>query len=255
MNSPFRVNILTTFPEMFGSFFSSSILGRAQEQRLIDIRITDIRPYSLSKHHNTDDYPFGGGAGMVMMAQPILDAVAAVSAEYPSARRIYMGPRGKKLTTFLARELSREKELILLCGHYEGVDQRALDTCMDEEISIGDYILTGGEPAAMVLVDCVSRFIPGVLGSADSPEEESFSDGLLEYPQYTRPRDLNGMEVPEVLLNGDHAKIRAWRRYQSLKATLLHRPDLLETAPLDKKDLKLLDEIRKEMNQICSSEN
>lgn len=255
MNSPFRFNILTTFPEMFGSFFSSSILGRAQEQRLIDIRITDIRPYSLSKHHNTDDYPFGGGAGMVMMAQPILDAVAAVSAEYPSARRIYMGPRGKKLTTSLARELSREKELILLCGHYEGVDQRALDTCMDEEISIGDYILTGGEPAAMVLVDCVSRFIPGVLGSADSPEEESFSDGLLEYPQYTRPRDLNGMEVPEVLLNGDHAKIRAWRRYQSLKATLLHRPDLLETAPLDEKDLKLLDEIRKEMNQICSSEN
>ena len=255
MSSPFRVNILTTFPEMFGSFFSSSILGRAQEQRLIDIRITDIRPYSLSKHHNTDDYPFGGGAGMVMMAQPILDAVAAVSAEYPSARRIYMGPRGKKLTTSLARELSREKELILLCGHYEGVDQRALDTCMDEEISIGDYILTGGEPAAMVLVDCVSRFIPGVLGSADSPEEESFSDGLLEYPQYTRPRELNGMEVPEVLLNGDHAKIRAWRRYQSLKATLLHRPDLLETAPLDEKDLKLLDEIRKEMNQICSSEN
>ena len=255
MSSPFRVNILTTFPEMFGSFFSSSILGRAQEQRLIDIRITDIRPYSLSKHHNTDDYPFGGGAGMVMMAQPILDAVTAVSAEYPSARRIYMGPRGKKLTTSLARELSREKELILLCGHYEGVDQRALDTCMDEEISIGDYILTGGEPAAMVLVDCVSRFIPGVLGSADSPEEESFSDGLLEYPQYTRPRDLNGMEVPEVLLNGDHAKIRAWRRYQSLKATLLHRPDLLETAPLDEKDLKLLDEIRKEMNQICSSEN
>lgn len=255
MSIPFRVNILTTFPEMFDSFFSASILGRAQEQGLIDIRVTDIRPYSLSKHHNTDDYPFGGGAGMVMMAQPILDAMTAVSAEYPSARRIYMGPRGKKLTTSLARELSREKELILLCGHYEGVDQRALDTCMDEEISIGDYILTGGEPAAMVLVDCVSRFIPGVLGSADSPEEESFSDGLLEYPQYTRPRDLNGMEVPEVLLNGDHAKIRAWRRYQSLKATLLHRPDLLETAPLDEKDLKLLDEIRKEMNQICSSEN
>ncbi len=255
MNSPFRVNILTTFPEMFDSFFSASILGRAQEQGLIDIRITDIRPYSLSKHHNTDDYPFGGGAGMVMMAQPILDAMAAVSAEYPSARRIYMGPRGKKLTTALARELSREKELILLCGHYEGVDQRALDTCVDEEISIGDYILTGGEPAAMVLVDCVSRFIPGVLGSADSPEEESFSDGLLEYPQYTRPRDLNGMEVPEILLNGDHAKIRAWRRRESLKATLLHRPDLLVAAPLDEKDLKLLDEIRKEMNQICSSES
>ncbi len=255
MSIPFRVNILTTFPEMFDSFFSASILGRAQEQGLIDIRVTDIRPYSLSKHHNTDDYPFGGGAGMVMMAQPILDAMTAVSAEYPSARRIYMGPRGKKLTTSLARELALEKELILLCGHYEGVDQRALDICVDEEISIGDYILTGGEPAAMVLVDCVSRFIPGVLGSTDSPEEESFSDGLLEYPQYTRPRDLNGMEVPEILLNGDHAKIRAWRRRESLKATLLHRPDLLETAPLDEKDLKLLDEIRKEMNQICSSEN
>ena len=255
MSIPFRVNILTTFPEMFDSFFSASILGRAQEQGLIDIRVTDIRPYSLSKHHNTDDYPFGGGAGMVMMAQPILDAMTAVSAEYPSARRIYMGPRGKKLTTSLARELALEKELILLCGHYEGVDQRALDICVDEEISIGDYILTGGEPAAMVLVDCVSRFIPGVLGSADSPEEESFSDGLLEYPQYTRPRDLNGMEVPEILLNGDHAKIRAWRRRESLKATLLHRPDLLETAPLDEKDLKLLDEIRKEMNQICSSES
>ncbi len=249
------INILSIFPEMFESVFSASILGRAREQGLLDIRLTDIRPYSASKHKNTDDYPFGGGAGMVMMAQPIMDAMADVSAAYPGARRIYLGPRGKKLTTALARELALEKDLILLCGHYEGVDQRALDACVDEEISIGDYILTGGELAAMVLTDCVARFIPGVLGSSDSPEEESFSDGLLEYPQYTRPRELNGMEVPEVLLNGDHAKIRAWRRYQSLKATLLHRPDLLETAPLDEKDLKLLDEIRKEMNQICSSEN
>jgi len=255
MSEPFRVNILTIFPEMFESFFSSSILGRAREQGLIDIRTTDIRPYSKSKHHNTDDYPFGGGAGMVMMAQPILDAMAAVRAEYPSARRIYLGPRGKKLTTSLARELAQEKELVLLCGHYEGVDQRALDTCVDEEISIGDYILTGGETAAMVLVDCVARFIPGVLGSADSPEEESFSDGLLEYPQYTRPRDLNGMQVPEVLLNGDHAKIRSWRRRESLKATLKHRPDLLVTAPLDEKDRKTLDEIRKELTESCSSES
>ena len=209
MSEPFRVNILTIFPEMFESFFSASILGRAREQGLIDIRTTDIRPFSRSKHHNTDDYPFGGGAGMVMMAQPILDAVKAASAEYPAAKRIYLGPRGKRLTTSLARDLAKEKELILLCGHYEGVDQRALDTCVDEEISIGDYILTGGETAAMVLVDCVARFIPGVLGSSDSPEEESFSDGLLEYPQYTRPRNLDGMEVPEVLLNGDHAKIKA----------------------------------------------
>ena len=255
MNEPFRVNILTIFPEMFESFFSSSILGRAGEQGLIDIRTTDIRPYSKSKHHNTDDYPFGGGAGMVMMAQPILDAMSAVMAEYPFARRIYLGPRGKKLTTSLARELAQEKALILLCGHYEGVDQRALDSCVDEEISIGDYILTGGEPAAMVLVDCVARFIPGVLGSAESPEEESFSDGLLEYPQYTRPRDLDGMQVPEVLLNGDHARIRSWRRRESLKATLKYRPDLLETAPLDEKDRKMLNEIRKELTESCSSEN
>ena len=255
MSEAFRVNILTIFPEMFESFFSASILGRAREQGLIDIRTTDIRPFSNSKHHNTDDYPFGGGAGMVMMAQPILDAMKAVTAEYPSAKRIYLGPRGKKLTTSLARELAQEKELILLCGHYEGVDQRALDACVDEEISIGDYILTGGETAAMVLVDCVARFIPGVLGSSDSPEEESFSDGLLEYPQYTRPRILEGMEVPEILLNGDHAKIKAWRRRESLKATMKHRPDLLETAPLDEKDLIMLDEIRKEMNEPCSSEN
>ena len=255
MSTPFRINILTIFPEMFESFFSASILGRAREQGLIDIRTTDIRPFSNSKHHNTDDYPFGGGAGMVMMAQPILDAMKAVTSEYPSAKRIYLGPRGKKLTTSLARELAQEKELILLCGHYEGVDQRALDACVDEDISIGDYILTGGETAAMVLVDCVARFIPGVLGSSDSPEEESFSDGLLEYPQYTRPRTLEGMEVPEILLNGDHAKIKAWRRRESLKATLKHRPDLLETAPLNEKDLIMLDEIRKEMNEPCSSEN
>ncbi len=255
MSEAFRVNILTIFPEMFESFFSASILGRAREQGLIDIRTTDIRPFSNSKHHNTDDYPFGGGAGMVMMAQPILDAMKSVTAEYPSAKRIYLGPRGKRLTTSLARELAREKELILLCGHYEGVDQRALDTCVDEEISIGDYILTGGETAAMVLVDCVARFIPGVLGSSDSPEEESFSDGLLEYPQYTRPRILEGMEVPEILLNGDHAKIKAWRRRESLKATLMYRPDLLETAPLNEKDLIMLDEIRKELNEPCFSEN
>ena len=246
MSEPFRVNILTIFPEMFDSFFSSSILGRAGEQGLIDIRTTDIRPYSKSKHHNTDDYPFGGGAGMVMMAQPILDAMSAVMAEYPSARRIYLGPRGKKLTTSLARELAQEKALILLCGHYEGVDQRALDSCVDEEISIGDYILTGGEPAAMVLVDCVARFIPGVLGSAESPEEESFSDGLLEYPQYTRPREFEGMVVPDVLLSGDHAKIAKWRREKSLEITLRNRPDLLETAELTKDDIKYLNQLKEQ---------
>ena len=245
------VSILTIFPEMFESVFSASILGRAREQGLLDVRLTDIRPFSAAKHKNTDDYPFGGGAGMVMTAQPIMDAMAAVSAGLPGARRIYLGPRGRKLSTAIAKELAAEQSLILLCGHYEGVDQRALDACVDEEISIGDYILTGGELAAMVLVDCVARFIPGVLGSAESPEEESFSDGLLEYPQYTRPRDLNGHTVPEVLLNGNHAEIRRWRRRESLSATLRYRPDLLKTANLTPEDQKLL----KELENECFSES
>ena len=238
-----KITILTIFPEMFDSVLNSSILGRAREQGLIDVQCVDIRPFSDRKHKNTDDYPFGGGAGMVMLAQPIMDAMAHVTGEGFHGRRIYMGPRGTTLTTAKARELAREEELVLLCGHYEGVDQRALDTCIDEEISIGDYILTGGELAAMVLTDCVARFIPGVLGSAESPEEESFSDGLLEYPQYTRPRELNGMEVPEVLLSGDHAKIRAWRRQESLRATKRFRPDLLEKAELTEKEKRLLEEL------------
>ena len=238
-----KITILTIFPEMFNSVLNSSILGRAREQGLIDVQCVDIRPFSDRKHKNTDDYPFGGGAGMVMLAQPIMDAMAHVTGEGFHGRRIYMGPRGTTLTTAKARELAREEELVLLCGHYEGVDQRALDTCIDEEISIGDYILTGGELAAMVLTDCVARFIPGVLGSAESPEEESFSDGLLEYPQYTRPRELGGMEVPEVLLSGDHAKIRAWRRQESLRATKRFRPDLLEKADLTEKEKRLLEEL------------
>ena len=238
-----KITILTIFPEMFDSVLNSSILGRAREQGLIDVQCVDIRPFSDRKHKNTDDYPFGGGAGMVMLAQPIMDAMAYVTGENFHGRRIYMGPRGTTLTTAKARELAREEELVLLCGHYEGVDQRALDACIDEEISIGDYILTGGELAAMVLTDCVARFIPGVLGSAESPEEESFSDGLLEYPQYTRPRELNGMEVPEVLLSGDHAKIRAWRRQESLRATKRFRPDLLEKAELTETEKRLLEEL------------
>ncbi len=237
-----KIKILTIFPEMFDSVLNASILGRAREAGLLDVTCVDIRPFSDRKHKNTDDYPFGGGAGMVMLAQPIMDAMASVTGEGFSGRRIYLGPRGQTLTTAKARELAREEELVLLCGHYEGVDQRALDTCIDEEISIGDFILTGGELAAMVLVDCVARFIPGVLGSADSPEEESFSDGLLEYPQYTRPRELCGMEVPPVLLSGDHAKIKAWRRMESLKATRRFRPDLFEKATLTDKERRALEE-------------
>ena len=246
-----KIKILTIFPEMFESVLNTSILGRAREQGLLDVTCVDIRPFSDRKHKNTDDYPFGGGAGMVMMAQPILAAMQSVTGEDFHGRRIFLGPRGSKLSTAKARELAKEDELVLLCGHYEGVDQRALDLCIDEEISIGDYILTGGELAAMVLVDCVSRFIPGVLGSSESPEEESFSDGLLEYPQYTRPREIAGLEVPEVLLNGDHAKIRAWRRQESLRATLRFRPDLLESAPLTDKERRMLEE----MKTACSQES
>ena len=237
-----KISILTIFPQMFDSVLSASILGRAQEAGHLDIQCVDIRPFSDKRHQNTDDYPFGGGAGMVMMAQPIAAAMASVTGPGFSGKRIYLGPRGKTLTQAKARELAGENELVLLCGHYEGVDQRVLDTCIDEEISIGDYILTGGELAALVLVDCVARLIPGVLGSDESPEEESFSDGLLEYPHYTRPRDWEGVTVPEVLLNGDHAKIKAWRRQQSLLATKKFRPDLLEKADLSLADRKFLQE-------------
>ncbi len=238
-----KITILTIFPEMFESVLNASILGRAKEQGLIEVECLDIRPFSDRKHKNTDDYPFGGGAGMVMLAQPIMDAMQHAMGENFHGKRIYMGPRGTTLTTAKARELAKEEHLILLCGHYEGVDQRVLDCCINEEISIGDYILTGGELAAMVLTDAVSRFIPGVLGSSESPEEESFSDGLLEYPQYTRPREWNGMEVPEVLLSGDHAKIKAWRRVESLRATKRHRPDLLNQATLTEKEKRLLEEL------------
>lgn len=237
-----KVEILTIFPDMFTSVLSSSILGRAIHAGHLAVNLRDIRPYSDRKHHNTDDYPFGGGAGMVMLAQPILSAVADVRRSGFGGRCIFLGPRGVPLTTTKASALAQEGELLLLCGHYEGVDQRALDACVDEEISIGDYVLTGGELAAMVLLDAVARHVPGVLGSQGSLEEESFSAGLLEYPQYSRPRVLDGMAVPEVLLSGDHAKIAAWRRREAIRATVLHRPDLLASAPLTDREKRWIEE-------------
>jgi tRNA (guanine37-N1)-methyltransferase len=210
---------------MFSGVFGASMLGRAQENGLLQLHVHNIRDYTDNKHKKTDDYPFGGGAGMVMMAQPIFDCVDAVLDGH-KARRILLSPRGKTLDQKLAKELAGEERLLLLCGHYEGVDERVM-SIMDEEISIGDYVLTGGELPAMVLVDCLSRFIPGVLGSEESAEDESFADGLLEYPQYTRPADFRGMQVPEVLLNGHHAKIQAWRKEQARLKTALNRPDLL----------------------------
>lgn len=227
---------------MFDVFSSASILGRAVKSGLLEIEVVNIRDYTLNKHNNTDDYPFGGGAGMVMMAQPVIDAVNACSDE--NTRRIYMSPRGRTLTQAVVEEYAECDTLLFLCGHYEGVDQRALDTCIDEELSIGDYVLTGGELGAMVTIDAVARLIPGVLGCDESSEEESFSMGLLEYPQYTRPSDYNGMKVPEVLLGGNHADITKWRRHESLKITRARRPEMLSSAPLtedDRIDLQRMD--------------
>ena len=222
-----KITILTTFPEMFAPLHQS-ILGRAQKAGILTIREVDIRAYSKNKHRKTDDAPYGGGAGMVMLAQPIVDAMRDVQGEGFSGRRIYLSPRGETLTQKKAEALAREKELILLCGHYEGVDQRALDLCIDEELSIGDYVLTGGELGAMVLVDCVARLIPGVLGCEESAQTESFSSGLLEYPQYTRPREFEGLSVPAPLLGGSHAQIAEWQLEQSLLITLRRRPEMAE---------------------------
>lgn len=240
-----KIKILTIFPQMFESVFNSSILYRAIESGYLNIECIDIRDFSKSKHKNTDDYPFGGGAGMVMMAQPIFDAMNFAQSTMENPKRIFLGPKGKTFNQKKAWELSKEKELIFLCGHYEGVDQRVLDLTIDEEVSIGDYILTGGELAAMVVIDAVARLIPGTLGSYDSLEEESFSDGLLEYPHYTRPREFMDIEVPSVLLEGNHKKIDEWRRCHAIKNTYLYRPDLLDAAKLTKQDQECLSKIIK----------
>ena len=239
-----RIKVLTIFPEMLRAALSESIVGRALEKGLFEVELIDIRAYSQNKHKNTDDYPFGGGAGMVMLAQPIVDACEAHMEA--GQRRIYLSPRGRTLNQSVVEELSRETELMLLCGHYEGVDERALEMCFPEELSIGDYVLTGGELAALVVIDAVSRLIPGVLGSSESAGDESFTTGLLEYPQYTRPREFRGREVPEVLLNGNHALIERWRREQALKITRQRRPEMLKTAPLDKKDRAFLQALEEE---------
>jgi len=224
-----KIAVLTTFPEMLTGVLSGSILGRAQAEGLLAVTAVDIRQYSARKHKNTDDYPFGGGAGMVMLAQPIVDAVEDMRKQGYTGKCLYMSPRGKTLTQETVKEIAqREDDLIILCGHYEGVDQRAVDMVVDEEISVGDYVLTGGELPALVLIDAVARHLPGVLGSEESARDESFSGGLLEYPQYTRPREYRGLQVPEVLLNGNHAQIEAWRKKQALKVTAERRPDLLE---------------------------
>lgn len=223
-----RITILTLFPEMFAPLFGS-ILGRAQRDGKICIDVVDIRKYTQDKHLKCDDYPFGGGAGMVMMAQPIGSAVEALDPEH-RARRVYLSPKGRRFCQETVYEYAACEQLLLLCGHYEGVDQRAIDLFFDEELSIGDYVLTGGELPAMVVTDCVARYAEGVL-SPGSLVQESFSERLLEYPQYTRPVEYRGLTVPEVLRSGNHAEIDKWRRERALEITRKKRPDLLGEEP------------------------
>ena len=220
-----KINILTLFPEMFVPL-KTSMLGRALDAGLLDLEIINFRDFSENKHSKADDYSYGGGQGMVLMAQPIFSALDSI--ETKGKKCIYMSPRGKKLSQEKIVELSAEDEITILCGHYEGVDQRVLDYYDMEEVSIGDYVLTGGELPAMVLVDSVARLIPGVLASEESAMEESIYSGLLEYPQYTKPREFNGMEVPEVLLSGNHKLIDLWRYEKSLELTKRVRPDLFD---------------------------
>ena len=219
-----RFDVLTLFPEMFDAI-KQSIIGRAEEKGLIDINLINIRDFSKDKHKKVDDTPYGGGAGMVMMPDVVYDAYKSIQDE--NDKVIYLSPQGKRLNQKLVEELSKEKHLVLLCGHYEGIDQRVLDELNVEEISRGDYVLTGGELPAMVLIDSVSRYIDGVL-SKESTEEETFSNGLLEYPQYTRPETFMGRTVPEILLSGHHENIRKWRQEKSIEITKKKRPDLLK---------------------------
>lgn len=224
-----KFDVLTLFPDTFNIVMRESIIGRAQENGFVEVNTINIRDYSKDKHKKVDDYPFGGGNGMVMTCQPVMDAYCEITKDLENKPRvIYMSPQGRVLTQQMASELSKEEHLILLCGHYEGIDERIIEEIVDEEISIGDYVLTGGELPAMVLIDCVSRLLPGVLANEGSFSDESHFNGLLEYPQYTRPAEYNGNKVPDILLSGHHANIEKWRIQQSLERTKQKRPDLYE---------------------------
>lgn len=235
------IKILSIFPEMFCGPFQNSILKRAQERGLLHIDIVNVRDFSENKHYKVDDYPFGGGAGMVMKPEPFFKCISSVK-QTSNPRVILLSPQGETFKQSKAQELAKENELILICGHYEGIDDRVRYMATDE-ISIGDFILTGGEIAAIALVDCVARLIPGVLGDNNSLKDESFSMGLLEYPQYTRPRNFNGWEVPPVLLNGNHLEIARWRRAEAVKKTFFRRPDLLRNIDWEEEDRKTIDKI------------
>ena len=243
-----RIHILTLFPDMFVGPFDQSIIKRAREGGLVSISIHDFRQYARDKHHVVDDYPYGGGGGMVLKPEPLFEAVESIKgdAQIPV---ILLTPQGRLFSQQVAQELAAYDEMILICGHYEGVDERVRQHMVDDEISIGDYVLSGGELAAMVVVDAVVRQLPGVLGAEEAAGEDSHARGLLEYPQYTRPQLFRGWAVPEVLLSGNHAQIAKWRRQQSLQRTLRRRPDLLERAELSPEEKRFLEEIRRS-NQV-----
>lgn len=241
-----RIDILTLFPEMCLSVLSESIIGRARENGFVEINCINIRDYTLDKHNRVDDAPYGGGTGMVMQAQPVYDCFSALCDSLDKRPRlIYMSPKGKTLTQQRVKELSEYDNIAILCGHYEGIDERVLEEIVDEEISVGDYVITGGELPALILADAISRMIPGVLPNEDAYTLESHYSGLLEYPQYTRPFEWMGRQVPEVLISGHHANIQKWQREQSLITTLNKRPDLLEKAELSDEDRVFLKKIKK----------
>ena len=241
-----RFDVLSIFPEMLISPLSFSLLKKAQEKGLVEVFLHDIRDWAEDKHKMTDDAPYGSGCGMVMKVEPVERALTAIKNPEKEALVVLMTPQGETLDQEIAKELAEKEQVIIICGRYEGVDERIREHLTDREISIGDYILTGGELSALVLIDAVSRFIPGVLGNSESTLSESFSHGFLEYPQYTRPAEYKGWKVPEVLVSGNHAEIERWRRYESLKRTYKRRPDLLEKTELSEVDKKNLQKIKLE---------
>jgi len=238
-----QFDVVTIFPEYFRSPLETAVLKKARERGLIKVRLVDLRQFATDKHRMVDDRPFGGGEGMVFKPEPLFAAIEALKAEAPAPWVVYLSPQGRLLNQEIVRELHAKGRLVLICGRYEGIDERIREHCLDDEISIGDYVVFGGEVAALVVIEAVSRLVPGVVGCRDSVEKESFSEGLLKYPQYTRPREFRGWKVPEVLLSGDHAAIARWRRRKSLEVTLKRRPDLLKKAPLNQEDLAYLKEL------------
>lgn len=245
-----RFDILSIFPEMFQTPFDCSLIKKALDKQLIEIHIHDIRRYALDKHRMTDDYPYGGGGGMVMKVEPIARALDDIDPARDNAQVILLTPQGETFKQEIAEELSRYSRIILICGHYEGVDERVREHLVDREISIGDYVLTGGELPAMIIVDAVSRLVPEVLGNRESALLDSFSTGLLEGPHYTRPQEYHNWKVPDVILSGDHKKINEWRRRKSLKRTLARRPDLLAKANLSEEDKKIIEKLKRETRSL-----